>query len=166
MELQTDRLHLRPLRPADAWPLAELWSHPDVTRFMGGPRNYDFLVQDFKADALRPEQDAFDLWPVLEIATAKVVGHCGLLEKEVDGEPEIELVYVFRRSAWGRGYATEIAMALRDYARDEMALKRLVSLIDPENEASARVARNVGMTLEKETRRGNNKLMHVYATSL
>jgi RimJ/RimL family protein N-acetyltransferase len=130
---------------------------------MGGPRNFETLLRDFKEEAKEEEPCPFDLWPVIEIATNEVIGHCGLLEKEVEGQPEIELVYVFRSSAWGKEYATEAALALRDHAFDTLGLKRIIALIDPGNQSSGRVAQKVGMKLEKETVRANDKLMQVYS---
>ena len=51
---------------------------------------------------------------------------------------------------WGEGYATEAALACRDWAVGELGLKRLVSVIAPDNAASIRVAEKLGETLERE----------------
>ena len=166
MHLETKRLLIRSLQPADAPALAKIWTDPAVTRYMGGPRNYDKLLKDFQEDASGGASSPFDLWPVLELATDEIIGHCGLLDKEVDGQTEIELIYVLGSSAWGQGYATEAALAIRDYAFDSLKLKRLVSLIDPENQPSARVAQKVGMKLEKETVRPGGKLTQVYSIEI
>jgi RimJ/RimL family protein N-acetyltransferase len=163
MHVKTKRLLIRSIQPADARALAEIWSDPAVTRYMGGPRDYETLLKDFKDEARAGQPDPFDLWPVIEIATDKVIGHCGLLEKEVDGQPEIELIYVFSAPAWGKRYATEAALALRDYAFGMPGVNRIIALIDPDNQPSSQVARKVGMQFEKETVRGNDKLMQVYA---
>ena len=162
MHIETKRLHLRSLQSSDAQALARIWSDPDVTRYMGGPRHQQEIRQSLEEDA-RAGQEDFDLWPVVEKSTGDVIGDCGLLEKEVDGQQEIELVYVFARHVWGKGYATEIASAIRDHAFQQRGLNRLISLIDPENAASARVAAKVGMRLEKETVRPGGKVMDVYA---
>ncbi|MCK4600402.1 GNAT family N-acetyltransferase, partial [Candidatus Bipolaricaulota bacterium] len=103
-----------------------------------------------------------DLWPVIEKETDRVVGHCGLLEKEVEGRPEIELVYVLVSSVWGKGYATEMAQAIKRFAFEAMDVKRLIALIEPENEASERVAIKVGMHLEKEVIRPGGAQRRVY----
>ena len=120
------------------------------------------LRQTFEEDARAAIPAQFDLWPVIEKATGKVVGHCGLLDKEVEGRAEVELVYVFDPPAWGKGYATEVAAALRDYARSVLHLQRIISLIEPENEASERVARKIGMQLEKDTLRPGGRVMRLY----
>jgi ribosomal-protein-alanine N-acetyltransferase len=162
MRIETDRLLLRDLREDDLDALAALWTDPDVTRYMGGPRDpariHDMLAEDLPADP----PDPFALWPVIEKATGRIVGHCGLLEKEVDGRDEVELTYVFARSAWGQGYATEIAAALRDYAFGRLGLARIVSIIDPENAASQRVAVKVGMRYAKDTLRSDGMTRRIY----
>jgi RimJ/RimL family protein N-acetyltransferase len=162
LKIETEHLIIRPLQPVDARPLAELWADPEVTRYLGGPRDRDEVERILREDAAAETPETFDLWPVVERATGEVVGHCGLLEKEVDHRPEIELVYVLRRASWGRGYATEAAGAIRDYAFTELGVRRLISLIHPGNESSERVARKVGMTLRGETLRSDGQMRRIY----
>jgi RimJ/RimL family protein N-acetyltransferase len=131
---------------------------------MGGPRDRSYLVETFEDD-LRNPPSSYDLWPVIEKASSQLVGHCGLLDKNIDGVPEIELVYVFARSAWGKGYATEMALALKKYAREQMGLNRLVALIDPENAASERVAVKAGVCFEREITRPGGKVMQLYTVN-
>ncbi|MFC2081801.1 GNAT family N-acetyltransferase [Candidatus Bipolaricaulota bacterium] len=161
--LETERLRLRRLQDSDTDALVELWCDPEVTRFMGGPRNADELRTGFAEDAVDPFAYTYDLWPVTEKTSGAVIGHCGLLDKEVEGRKEIELTYVLAKRAWGKGYATEMACALRNHAFGSMGLSRLISLIEPENAASERVATKVGMTLEKEIVRPGGAIRRVYA---
>lgn len=162
MHLETQRLVIRDLEAADVPGLVKLWTDPDATRYMGGPRDEAGLRAALEDDAAAGTTE-FDLRPVVDKASQGLIGHCGLLEKLVDGVPEIELVYVFARAAWGRGLGTEAAGRLRDHAFTELGLGRLIALIDPENIASGRVATKVGFRLEKTTVRPGGKLMHVYA---
>ena len=129
---------------------------------MGGPRQYDEVLRTFQEDAAAENHPAFDLWPVMEKSTGNLVGYCGITDKEVDGSTEYELVYVFTPSVWGRGFATEMAAALVEFAFGPLGLKRIISLIEPENIASARVAQKAGLRLEKETLRPGNRRMQVY----
>jgi len=161
--LETERLRLRELRADDLPALIGLWTDPEVTRFAGGPREADAVRSALEEDLADPGGERFNLWPVEEKATGRIVGHCGLLDKEIDGVTEIELAYFLARSAWGKGYATEIAGALRDHAFEEMDLPRLVSLVDPENAASERVAMKMGMRWERDLVRPNGALRSVYA---
>lgn len=163
MLLNTSRLSIRPLTPDAVDPLVALWTDARVTRYMGGPREPVALADAIRAAAKAPAR-AYDLWPVYEKASGRLAGHCGLLEKEVDGRPEIELVYVITRDRWGLGYATEAAAALRGHAFSALGLTRLIGLIEPGNAASARVAAKLGMVLERETIRPGGRVMQVWAT--
>ena len=161
--LDTERLRLRDLRSDDLPALIDLWTDPEVTRFAGGPRDVGELRRALEEDLADPAAEAYNLWPVEERATGRVVGHCGLLDKDVDGVTEIELAYFMARSSWGNGYATEIACALRNYAFEAMRLSRVISLIDPTNAASKRVAVKVGMRWERDIVRPSGALRSVFA---
>ncbi len=162
--LHTERLVLRRLHSAsEIAALLDLWTDPDVTQFMGGPRNREDLQADFQATLEAPERDAYDLWPLLERDSLRLVGHCGLLHKDVAGRGEIEVVYVIAQSEWGQGYASEIAHALSRYAFRKLGLTRLVALIDPGNLASERVAAKIGMRFERDVVRPGGAIRRVYA---
>jgi RimJ/RimL family protein N-acetyltransferase len=167
MHLETERLILRGLQPSDIPALVQLWSDPDVTRFMGGPRDKDWLRDAFEGDLRNPSPSTYDdPWPVIEKPSSRLVGHCGLLAKDIDDQPEIELVYVFAKPAWGKGYATEVALALKEYAQGCLDLHRLVALVDPQNAASARVAEKAGLCFERKVVRPDGKVMLLHTVSL
>jgi RimJ/RimL family protein N-acetyltransferase len=161
--LETPRLRLRRTTHADIPSLIALWTDPEVTRYMGGPRDEEVLMKVFTEAAEDPFAEDYDLWPVEEKASGVVIGDCGLSLKEIDSVDEIELVYVISPDHWGRGYATEIALALKRHAFEALRLARLVSLIDPENAASQRVAEKVGMKLQKEVVRPGGNLRRLFA---
>jgi ribosomal-protein-alanine N-acetyltransferase len=160
--LETPRLRLRRTRHTDIPALMALWIDPEVMRYMGGPREESTLRRAFGQAADDPLAEAYDLWPVEEKATGEVVGECGLISKEIEGMDEIELVYVIAHSRWGLGYATEMASALKHHAFDTLGLWRIVSLIDPENAGSRRVAEKVGMAFEKEVVRPAGHVRRLY----
>jgi ribosomal-protein-alanine N-acetyltransferase len=56
------------------------------------------------------------------------------------------------KAYWGQGLGTEAARAILYYGFERLQLSRLICLIDRENQASIKVARNIGMTFEKEGR--------------
>jgi ribosomal-protein-alanine N-acetyltransferase len=136
-----------------------------VTRYLGGPRDRGEISRAIEKIARDPEAEMFDLWPVEERQSARLVGHCGLIEKEVEDRGQIELVHVIAAPDWGRGYASEIAAAPRDQAFGPFGLGRLIALIHPENPASEKVALRVGMRLEREILRPGGNLRRLYALS-
>ena len=81
----------------------------------------------------------------------EVIGQSGLLVQTVDGETEAELAYALMEKSRGVGYATEAALAVRDYAFHELKFTRLVSIIALTNTRSKKVAQRAGMSLEKTT---------------
>lgn len=160
--LETDRLILKRLQTSEIASLVDLWSDPEVTLFTGGPREKEWLQAEFEKSTREPLAEQYDLWPVIEKRTGKVVGHCGLLEKEVDGKAEIEIIYIISKTAWGNGFASEVGRALIQYAFKKMKLMRLIALIEPENTASERVAQKIGMYLEKDVVRPGGAIRKVY----
>ena len=69
---------------------------------------------------------------------------------QLDRPVEIEIGYLLGREHWGNGYATEAALAVRDWALAELGLERLIALIYPGNVRSIRVAEKLGMEPEDE----------------
>jgi ribosomal-protein-alanine N-acetyltransferase len=160
--LETERLLLRRLQPSDVAALIDLWSDPEVTKNMGGPRDREKLLSIFEEDVKDPFAEEYDLWPVVEKQSQEVIGHCGLLDKEVDGKEEIEVNYIFKSSAWGKGYASAIGRAIIEYAFEEKKLNRLIAMIKPDNQPSERVAVKIGMQLEREVIRPGGAKRKVY----
>ena len=107
--IKTNRLLIRPTEPADAPALAEIWTDPVVTRYMGGPRDYETLLREFAAEARQGQPDPFDLWPVIELASNEVVGHCGLLEKVAE-LISFDLIPLVPYPGFARLFAEDVAV--------------------------------------------------------
>ena len=88
----------------------------------------------------------FGMWGVFEQETNRLVGRVGF--HEPDHWPGFELASTIGRAFWGKGYATEAAKRCLDFAFEDMHRDRVISLIDPENTSSIRVAERIGETLE------------------
>ena len=141
--------------------LVSLWTDPKVTRYLGGPRKESELIPSLEESVKNPQK--FDLWPLVEKGTRRIVGHCGLIEKNIAGNDEIELIYVLHPSVWGRGYAREAGKALIDYGFHELGLSRIVALVDPGNIPSERVALAIGMICEGDTPRPDESRKRLYS---
>jgi RimJ/RimL family protein N-acetyltransferase len=63
---------------------------------------------------------------------------------------EPELGYTFDRNYWGRGYASEAATRVFEYASSTMPFRRIVSVIHPDNDRSIKVAKRCGARLEND----------------
>ena len=155
MQLETERLLLRLPVPEDAAAAAELLTDPEVMRFLGGetvpPEDIGKVVekwrQRWKTIGMGPfmierrEDGRFLGRAGILVWDARTWTHAGADTGE-SAQPELGWALV--RAAWGRGYATEAARAVRDWARTERGVGRLISLIAPDNVASQRVAQRLG----------------------
>jgi RimJ/RimL family protein N-acetyltransferase len=143
--LTTERLRLRAMTEADLDFLTEMLGHPEVMEHY--PKPLDRAeARDWLARVLAGYARAGHGFWVAELReTAEPVGQIGLLAKDINGRPEVEVAYMLARSFWGRGLATEAARACRDHAIDTMGVPRVVSMIRPLNQRSLRVAANLGM---------------------
>lgn len=147
--LNTERLRLRMLTVDDFDEYAAIHMDPDVTRYtvrsqMGRHDAWRHMAMIVGHWALR----GYGMWGVEELATKKLVGRVGFYDAE--GWPGFELGWTIGKAWWGKGYATEAAKRCLQYAWEEMGREHLISLIDPENVASIRVAERIGEKLEGE----------------
>ena len=164
--MNTDRLTLRPIEIEDVENIVELWTNPQVTEYLGGPKD-PRRIREYSIElATDPEavyaEEGDRWWSICLRDSREWIGKCGLLSKEIEGVGEIELSYFFLPSSWGSGFATEAARYLADYAFRELGLPTLVALIDPENARSAKVAERLGMGLEKTVLRPGGVTRSLY----
>lgn len=163
--ITTDRLILRPRQPADAEALWEVYRDSAVMRFLGGVRADSFeQFQTQLAERTKRERayaPGLALRVMEDRTTGAILGHCGVVPVQRTG-PEIELVYHLAKRYWSRGYATEAALAIRDFAMDTLALDRIIGLVDPDNLASKRILDNIGMRFIEQTTRYYDRAALVY----
>jgi ribosomal-protein-alanine N-acetyltransferase len=151
-QIRTERLVLRPIESEDLDAYAGMYADPEVVRYLGDPRTASREETAAWLDRAirRNEREGWDLRSVLRVDDGALVGRCGIAVLEIDGVDEREIGFVLGREHWGRGFATEAATAMRDHAFGALGLSRLASPIHPENEASKRVVRKIGMTYERD----------------
>ena len=147
--LQTQRLVLREMRSTDVERLHRIFSDPLLMRFWP-VWSHEETAEWVAVQVRRYAQDGFGLWAITFKDSDEAIGDCGLVRHEVDGTLETDIGWHVLRAHWGQGYATEAALASRDYAFAQLGVERLVAQIHPENAASRRVAEKIGMRLLKE----------------
>jgi|HubBroStandDraft_1064217.scaffolds.fasta_scaffold00248_21 ribosomal-protein-alanine N-acetyltransferase len=154
MIAQTTRLRLREFTPEDAGALAQILSDPDTMRYYPAPYDRGGVEQWIERNRQRYRDDGVGLWAMKlkkpQGTTQELIGDCGVIRQQVEGESLYEIGYHLRRDHWRQGFATEAAIACRDWAFAHLKTDRLISLIRPENLPSRRVAERVGMTVWKE----------------
>lgn len=160
--ITTTRLLLRPLSREDLGALGAILGDPIGMRFYPHPLSVAESLDWIERDIARYEDHGFGRLAIELKETGALIGDCGPTILDVEGVDEVELGWHVRRDLWSRGYATEAALATRDWMFDRAGRARLIALVRPENVASCRVAEKIGMTVEREVdRRGIRH--HVYA---
>jgi ribosomal-protein-alanine N-acetyltransferase len=145
--LETERLKLRELTSDDLDFMAEMLADAEVMRYYPKRLTRDLSAEWIERQIARYKADGHGLWLATEKATGAKVGQIGLVRQTVNGADECEVGYLMHRSYWRRGYATEGAIACRDYAFKTLHKPRVISLVRPENEPSQGVAKNLGMEI-------------------
>ena len=169
--LETPRVTLRQFEADDLDAIAAIKSDPEVMRYIGTgePATREQVkamldrwisnatyAWDEKTLQLVPQlyraverKAQFSTWAMILKSTGELAGRCGLAAWNLDGALEVEVGYVLARQFWGKGLATEAALASRDYGFDRLGFDRLIALIQPGNVGSQNVARKLGMRAER-----------------
>ena len=165
--LRTQRLVLRDFRIEDMDDLLHVFGDAEVMRFGDGMQSPEWVAGWLSACVESYRRRGFGPYAVVRRGQEELIGYCGLFPfPDVNGKEEIEIGYRLRRSAWGQGYAAEAALAVRDYALGVLRIPRLIAIIDPENAASIRVAKKIGMQYEAPvTFEGYTHPDHIYAVT-
>lgn len=148
---ETPRLILRQITTDDVDDLAAIFADPVVMKFWPSTRTYAETQQYCDRILSCYEEYGFGLWATVHKADNKLIGRCGLIPQLVDGQTEVEIGYLLAKEYWGRGLATEAAVAIKNYGEEQLNFNRLISLIVPENIASQKVAIKNGMKYEQDT---------------
>ena len=135
--IETERLLLRLPEPGDAEAVAEHISDPEVMRYIGTTGTLADAVERIGQMRRAWDEDGFGGFVVVRRDNGDVVGRVGLLawdprtwhhatRREIGDDAEVELGWTLGRAAWGQGFATEAATAVRDWALREVRPPRRV----------------------------------------
>ena len=158
--LETARLVLRQFCEGDLDAWARITSDPEVMRYVGGSpltreeawRSLGYVLGHWKIRG-------FGLWAAEEKKSGALVGRIGLYQPE--GWPGLEVGWLVERARWGEGFASEGGAASLAHAFDALGARRVISVIEPPNTASIRVAEKLGERF-CERRRLQGKQVAIY----
>ncbi|MEJ2178284.1 MAG: GNAT family N-acetyltransferase [Gammaproteobacteria bacterium] len=158
----TSRLLLWPLEPGDVDLGIEMFTDPDVMRYVGGLLSADKIRSEMPNYLKRCGGGCIGIWCVIERSTSGKIGTGALLPMPVEEDDtnwdlvegpdipasEIEVGYILKCSAWDKGYATEICKRLLAFAFEETPLQEVVACIDDDNHKSRHVLVKCGFRAE------------------
>lgn len=145
---ETNRLEFRLLKPEDFNAWLKLFDGTDVARFLGMahlPTAKEQCRFWFDLQKKRYENDLGGMNVLVEKESGKIVGQCGLLVQDVNGQEEIEIGYSVLPEFWRKGFASEAAQKCRDFAFENNFTNSIISIIHIENSNSEKVALKNGM---------------------
>ncbi len=147
MTLETERLLLRPFVKDDFEAYYEtIYGDAEVQRFLppGAAVPREAAHERFFTRFLEPTPDPEALWAAVDRSSQRLIGHAGL--KTLPESEFIEVFYAFGKACWGKGLATEAALACLRYGFDDQNLGTIVGIALPQNVGSRRVLEKCGMT--------------------
>lgn len=154
--LKTERLILRRFTADDAGHLFELDGDPAVMRFLSGgvPTPREVIESEILPRFLRYDErlPGFGFWAADDKASGAFLGWFSLRPAQEADPREVHLGFRLRRSAWGKGYATEGVRALIDWGFAQLGVRRVVATTYQDNVASRRVMEKAGMELTRTFR--------------
>ena len=148
--LETPRLLLREWRDEDVAPYAAINADAEVRRFMDPARPLTEAEAALEIDHLKEhwQRLGFGHWAVELRETGELIGRTGI-KRHPDWEPDplnTEVGWLYARSAWGKGIATEGAIEAVRFCLEEVGSREVISIAHMENLASHRVMKKAGLT--------------------
>lgn len=146
MVIEAERLYMREMKQDDYVSLCRILKDPEVMYAYEGPFSDDEVQAWIDRQLHRYETDGFGLWAVVLKENGDIIGQCGITMQEYKDGKVMEVGYLFQKEYWHQGYASEAAIACREYAFTHLGAEKVYSIIRDTNIPSQNVARRNGMT--------------------
>lgn len=160
MILETERLIVREMTKEDFPALTDMLYDERVMYAYAHTFSEDEAQAWLYNQLRRYQEDGFGLWAVILKETSKMIGQCGITKQRIPEKEVLEVGYLFSADYWHKGFATEAAIACKNYAFENLGANEVYSIIRDNNYASQKVAKRNGM---KEVGRFNK---HYYGIDM
>jgi ribosomal-protein-alanine N-acetyltransferase len=149
MSLETERLTFRPPRLADAAPLFEFLGDSTAMQYTTVQDSLRDCRRYLAAHERQRRRVGCAPWVTVEKQTGRTIGFGGLYVDPFDPGWGVEVAYFFAPTAWGKGYATELARFCIAHAKQQARWQTLSAFAHPQNVASQAVLRKSGFREER-----------------
>lgn len=147
MILETKRLYLCEMKQSDFSSLCKILQDKDVMYAYEHAFDDDEVQEWLDRQIKRYNDYGFGLWAVILKETDEMIGQCGLSMQDCNSRQVLEIGYLFQKTFWHRGYASEAAIACKEYAFEILNADEVFSIIRDTNIASQNVAKRNGMAV-------------------
>jgi ribosomal-protein-alanine N-acetyltransferase len=147
---ETEHLLFREFTTDDAQLIYELNSDPEVIKYVHELPTTDLSMALANiTERILPQyiNYGYGRWAVFIKESGEFIGWCGL--KYRPERYEIDLGYRFKQSSWGKGYATEAAMATLQYGFRSLKIPIITAMAHIDNTASLKVIEKCGMHFQR-----------------
>lgn len=148
--IETKRLILRKFTVDDAAFMLELLNTPTWLRFIGD-RNVRTLEESeqylLNGNIRSYHEYGFGFYVVVIKETQESIGICGIVKRE--GLEDVDIGFAFFQQFMGKGYGYESASAVLHYALNDLKIRRIVAIVNPENLVSVALIKKIGLQFEK-----------------
>ena len=147
MILETNRLYLREMEQSDFNSLCKFLQDIEVMYAYEHAFSNDEVQAWLDNQIRRYKQYGFGLWAIIKKDTNECIGDCGLTYQEFNGKEVLEIGFHLQKKFWHQGFATEVAIACKEYAFNNLKANEVFSIIRDNNIPSQKVAIRNGMTI-------------------
>ena len=165
LNLQSIRLNFRPVQECDLDLAIEMFTDPDVMKYLGGETfSPEDIAEEMPTNTKRCAAGAIGIWCIVDKESAEKLGSVFFfplpIEEEdtnwdlVEGDDlpngDIEIGYCLKKSAWGRGVGSEACQRLLRFAFEQTELEEVFAVIDADNLASKKILEKNGLSYRGE----------------
>lgn len=161
--IETNRLILREYTLDDFDNLYEIVSDPETMRHYPKPFDEERTRDWIEWNLENYKNYGFGLWVVTLKETGEFIGDCGISIQNIDWELLPEIGYRIHKKYWRRGFGSEAARAVRDWAFENTDYNCIYSYMKYTNVGSYSTAIANGMRKVKEYKDEKNKISYAYA---
>ena len=161
--IETERLLLREYTMEDFEALYEILSDAETMQHYPKPYDEEMTKHWIEWNMQNYKKYGFGIWAVVLKETGEFIGDCGMTLQNIDGEMLPEIGYHIHKKYWRKGFGSEAARAVRDWAFENTEYDSLYSYMKYTNVGSYSTAIANGMKKIKEYPDEKNKISYAYA---
>lgn len=149
MRLETPRLLLHPYTQADIVPLHQLWTNPEVRRYLWDDITIPLeRAAEVVGDSMEEwEIYGFGQWCIYDKTSQELIGFCGFRHDEPGMPPE--LLYGLHPDWWGEGLATEATTIALTFGFCKKKFSTVCAMTHPDNQQSVALLERLGMKFQR-----------------
>ncbi len=164
MYFETKHLYTRRFELGDLEDFHEMQSNNNVMKYIIGrgkteTKNQNELLKIIKSYNANDTDTLIMAISKINDETRTLIGACAVVKNEKD---KFEVGYRFSERYWGKGYGAEISTGLLEFCLHDLAINKVISIVEKENIYSVRILENSSMQFIREYKEEENNVVRLY----